>query len=328
MSILVTGGAGYIGSHVVKALIGKGLDVIIIDNLSTGHKEAVPGLKLFEGDIKDTGFVKAIITNNNIQSVIHLAASSLVKESQDNPEKYYSNNIVGTLSLLQAMRECNIKSIVFSSTAAVYGKPKEIPITEEMVTKPVNVYGRTKLMIEQILEDYRNAYGMNYISLRYFNACGADEEGNIGEDHNPETHLIPIIFQVINGKRKKLIIYGDDYNTPDGTCIRDYIHVNDLAEAHILAFEYLVKEKKTGIYNLGYGQGCSVKEIIRTVEKTTGSKIKIEIGTKRAGDPPILVADASKIQRELGWKPKYNDLDQIIRTAWNWHRKYPNGFSN
>jgi UDP-glucose 4-epimerase len=326
MSILVTGGAGYIGSHVVKELRRLDKEIVIVDNLSTGHIEAVQGLNLFVGDIADALFLKDIMVKHKVDSVIHFAASSLVGESQDNPAKYYGNNVAGTLSLLQAMRECGVMSIVFSSSAAVYGEPKEIPIKEDALTCPVNVYGRTKLMIEQILEDYRRAYGINFISLRYFNACGADEEGLIGEDHTPETHLIPIVMQVVNGQRNSLIIYGDDYPTPDGTCIRDYIHVNDLASAHILALEYLEKERKSGIYNLGYGHGYSVKEIVQAVEKITGQKIKVEIGERRLGDPAILVADSTRMQRELGWKPLCNDLAYIIRTAWEWHRLRPDGY--
>jgi UDP-glucose 4-epimerase len=326
MSILVTGGAGYIGSHVVKELRRLDKEIVIVDNLSTGHIEAVQGLNLFVGDIADALFLKDIMVKHKVDSVIHFAASSLVGESQDNPAQYYHNNVAGTLSLLQVMRECGVMSIVFSSSAAVYGEPKEIPIKEDALTCPVNVYGRTKLMIEQILEDYRRAYGINFISLRYFNACGADEEGLIGEDHTPETHLIPIVMQVVNGQRNSLIIYGDDYPTPDGTCIRDYIHVNDLASAHILALEYLKRERGSGIYNLGYGYGYSVKEIVQAVGKITGLKIKVEIGERRPGDPAILVADSTRIRRELGWKPRYNDLDYIIRTAWKWHRLHPDGY--
>lgn len=326
MSILVTGGAGYIGSHVVNYLAKNERDIVIIDNLSTGHKEAVKGLNLYIGDIRDTDFLIKVLKENKVKAVMHFAASSSVGESQSNPEKYYYNNVGGTLSLLQAMRKCHVDSIVFSSSAAVYGEPESVPITEEANTKPINVYGRTKLMIEQILEDYSMTYGINYISLRYFNACGADESGEIGEDHNPETHLIPITLQVVGGKRDKLIIYGDDYDTPDGTCIRDYIHVNDLANAHVLALDFLIKEQKSGKYNLGYGKGYSVREIVQAVEKVTGIKVNTEIGSRRQGDPPILIADSTKIQQELGWKPHYNDLEYIITTAWKWHKKFPNGF--
>lgn len=326
MEILVTGGAGYIGSHVVKSLSTKGFEVVIVDNLSTGHRAAVKGYQLLEGDIRDSEFLKGVFTAHKVKAVIHFAASSLVGESQKDPEKYYFNNILGTLNLLQVMREFQVPNIVFSSSAAVYGEPVASPITEKILTKPINVYGRTKLMIEEILADYHRAYGFNYIALRYFNACGADPAGSIGEDHRPETHLIPVILQAALGQREKLVIYGQDYDTPDGTCIRDYIHVNDLAEAHILAVSHLLKEKESGVYNLGYGKGFSVWEIVKAVQKVTGRDFKIEIGSRRPGDPAVLVADPELIEKELGWIPRYNDLEYIIKTAWQWHSHHLQGY--
>ncbi len=319
MSVLVTGGAGYIGSHVVKKLLDKGITPITIDNLSKGKRSLVLGGEFIEGDIKDKELLKEIIKKYNIETVIHLAADSLVGESVENPKKYYNNNFINGLTLLEAMKESGLSDIIFSSTAAVYGNPQEIPITEDHPKEPTNPYGESKLFFEKALESY-SVYGINYVSLRYFNAAGADSSGKIGEVHNPETHLIPIVFQKALGLRKELFIFGDDYPTEDGTCIRDYIHVNDLADAHILAIDFLKKNKKSRIYNLGNEKGYSVKEIIKLSEKVTGKKINYKIGKRRSGDPAILVAGSKKIKEELGWAPKHNNPEEIIESAWNWHK--------
>lgn len=320
MNTLVTGGAGYIGSHTVKALKKKGYFTVVYDNLSTGHEYAAKGDAFVKGDIFDSDLLSNIIKKYNIDSIIHFAAYSIVGESMENPKKYYINNVEGTLNLLNTMLDNNINNIVFSSTAAVYGEPKIIPITEDCPKNPTNVYGKTKLIIENILEDYSKAYGLKYIALRYFNACGADPIGDIGEDHNPETHLIPLVLQTCAGKRKSIKIFGQDYPTKDGTCIRDYIHVNDLANAHILAIQSLSNGHKSDVYNLGNGNGFSVKEIIDTAEKVTRIKINKEIADRRSGDPAILIASSDKIKKDLGWKPKYTDVNEIIQTAWNWHK--------
>ena len=329
MNVLVTGGAGYIGSHVVKILTNYGYKPIILDDLSTGHAKAVHGHELIEGDLKNKNFVLNVFKNYKLGAVIHLAASSIVGESVKKPEKYYRNNLIGTINLLKAMKLFNVNKIVFSSTAAVYGQPKNIPISEDEKTNPNNPYGRSKLYIENIMNDYKNAYGLKYISLRYFNAAGADLSGEVGEDHNPETHLIPIILQVALGKRKKISIFGTDYPTKDGTCIRDYIHVLDLAEAHILALKALNKSSNhSNIYNLGNGKGFSVKEVIDEVRKITGKSIEVSEGEKRKGDPPKLIAKSSRAKNELGWDPQYNDLRTIIKTAWDWHLMNPRGFNS
>lgn len=320
MNILVTGGAGYIGSHTVNKLKKKGYFTVVYDNLSTGHEYAAKGDIFVKGDIFDSYLLADTIKKYNIDSIIHFAAYSIVGESMENPKKYYINNVEGTLNLLNTMLDNNINNIVFSSTAAVYGEPKIIPITEDCPKNPTNVYGKTKLIIENILEDYSKAYGLKYIALRYFNACGADPIGDIGEDHNPETHLIPLVLQTCAGKRKSIKIFGQDYPTKDGTCIRDYIHVNDLANAHILAIQSLSNGHKSDVYNLGNGNGFSVKEIIDTAEKVTRIKISKEIADRRSGDPAILIANSDKIKKDLGWKPKYTDVNEIIQTAWNWHK--------
>lgn len=318
--ILVTGGAGYIGSHTVRRLRGRGYDVVVYDNLSKGHRWAVKDVELVVGDISDYARVCEVIKRYGIDSVIHFAAYSLVGESMQNPQKYYVNNVIGTISLLRAMVDCGVKKIVFSSTAAVYGEPKEVPIKEDSLLNPTNVYGRTKFMIESILRDYDMAYGLKYVALRYFNAAGADEKGDIGEDHDPETHLIPLVLKAIKGEREDIKIFGTDYDTPDGTCIRDYIHVNDLADAHILALESL-KEGRSDVYNLGNGNGFSVKEVIEVAERVTGKTVKKVESDRRSGDPAVLIASSEKIKRELGWRPVYTDLEKIIQTAWNWETK-------
>lgn len=324
-SILVTGGAGYIGSHTVKELIEQGKKVVVLDNLQKGHIGSINDVDFINGDIVDEKLVSRVIKEYGVESVIHFAADSLVGESMKNPAKYYYNNVVKTINFLNTIIKKDIKKIVFSSTAAVYGEPKKVPISEDLETKPTNVYGSTKLMIENILKDYDLAYGLKYVSLRYFNAAGAYEGGYIGEDHSPETHLIPIIMQVLLGRRDKIYIFGSDYNTKDGTCIRDYIHVTDLANAHILALEALEKGMDSNIYNLGCGEGYSVKEVIDTVEKVTQLEVNKEEAKRRPGDPAKLIASSERIKKELDWNPKYN-LEDIIKTAWNWHKNNPNGF--
>lgn len=326
MNILVTGGAGYIGSHTVKMLKELGKNVIAYDNLTKGHQTAVKCDVFVKGDIFDSELLEETIKKYNIDSVIHFAAYSLVGESMEKPSMYYHNNVQGTLNLLDVMLKCNVKKLVFSSSAAVYGEPEAVPITEEISKRPTSVYGRTKLIMENVMEDYSNSYGLKYTALRYFNACGADEEGNIGEDHSPESHLIPIVLQTCLGIRESIKIFGDDYPTEDGTCIRDYIHVNDLAKAHILALEGLHEGHPSGAYNLGIGNGFSVREIIRAAETVTGITINKEVVQRRAGDPAVLIASSERIRRSLGWKPEYMDIKDIIATAWKWHRNHPNGF--
>lgn len=328
MSILVCGGAGYIGSHTVKELLDRNYSVIVVDSLETGHKEAVDSrAELLVGNLRDSEFLDRVFSENNIEAVIDFAAYSLVGESVGSPAKYFHNNVEGTLSLLDAMMKHGVKYIVFSSTAATYGEPENIPILESDRTMPTNPYGESKLMVEKIMKWYDNAYGIKYSVLRYFNAAGAHISGEIGEDHKPESHLIPIILQVALGQREKIGIYGGDYPTPDGTCIRDYIHVTDLADAHILALEKTIEENKSRTYNLGNGKGFSVKEVVEAARRVTGRAIPEEISPRRAGDPSALVASSDKIVNELGWAPKYNSLEKIIETAWAWHKNHPSGFS-
>ena len=324
--ILVTGGAGYIGSHTVRELRERGMDVVVYDNLSTGHIEAVGDAPFVKGDLFDVELLRKTFREYNVDSVIHFAAYSLVGESMTNPAKYYHNNVAGTLALLDAMLAENVKYLVFSSSAATYGDCGDGLITEDSPQNPTSVYGQTKLMMEQFMQDYDKAYGMKYVALRYFNAAGAHASGEIGEAHNPESHLIPLILQVANGKREQINVFGDDYPTHDGTCIRDYIHITDLADAHIRALEYLKNGGKSTYYNLGNGNGFSVKEVIDTVEKVLGQPIKKQIVERRPGDPASLVASSEKIQRELGWKPKYDTLDSVVASAWKWHSTHPNGF--
>lgn len=327
MSILILGGAGYIGSHTAHELSKTNTDIIIADNLQTGHLDAIPAkAKFYMGDIRDKSFLDKIFETEKIDAIIHFAASSLVRESIQNPLKYYENNLIGTFVLLKSMIEHNINNIVFSSTAAVYGEPQNIPIKETDRTEPANTYGETKFAMEKMFKWVSNAHNISYVSLRYFNACGANLDGNIGEDHNPETHLIPIILQTANGQREKIQIFGDDYDTKDGTCIRDYIHVCDLAQAHILAVDYLLSGGKSDIFNLGNGEGFSVKEIINTARKVTSHPIEAIITKRRAGDPSILIADSSKARSVLNWKPKYTKPDEIISTAWKWHKSHPYGY--
>lgn len=329
MTILVLGGAGYIGSHTVFELIDRGEDVVIADNLQTGHLGAVhPKARFYKGDIKNIEFLDNLFAKEKIDAVIHFAANSLVGESMTDPLKYYDNNLYGTMVLLQSMVKNNVGKIVFSSTAATYGEPENIPILESDRKEPTNTYGETKLAMEKMMKWVSGAHGLKFVSLRYFNACGAHKSGEIGEDHNPETHLIPLILQVPNNKREKINIFGDDYNTPDGTCIRDYIHVTDLAEAHILAVEYLKKGSESNIFNLGNGIGFSVKEVVETARKVTGHPIPAEISPRRAGDPAQLVASSEKAVKILGWKPQHADLEEIIASAWKWHQNHPNGFKS
>lgn len=327
MAILVLGGAGYIGSHTALELVKAGNEVVIADNLVTGYRKAIPeGAKFYEGDLRDSDFLDNLFHQENIDAVIHFAAYSLVGESVTNPLKYYDNNLYGTKVLLEAMVKNNVGKIVFSSTAATYGEPENIPILESDRTCPTNPYGETKLAMEKMFKWTAEAHGLRYVSLRYFNACGADESGTIGEAHNPESHLIPLILQVPNGKRETISIYGTDYDTPDGTCIRDYIHVTDLAQAHILAVQYLNNGGESDIFNLGNGVGYSVREVIETARKVTGHPIPATETSRRAGDPARLVASSEKAKSVLGWKPVHDSLEEIISSAWNWHKNHPNGY--
>ena len=327
MRILVLGGAGYIGSHTVYELVDAGYEVIVIDNLLTGFKEAVhPQAKFYEGDIRDKIFLDNILSKEKIDGVIHFAASSQVGESMKNPLKYYNNNLCGTEVLLESMVEHGIDKIVFSSTAPTYGEPESIPILETARTLPTNCYGETKLSMEKMFKWISKAHNLRYVSLRYFNACGAHPNGKIGEAHNPETHLIPLVLQVPNGKREYISVFGNDYDTKDGTCVRDYIHVNDLAQAHILAMEYLSKGGESNIFNLGNGVGFTVKEVIETARKVTNHTIPIREEERRAGDPSVLIASSEKARKVLGWKPQYADLETIISTAWKWHVNHPDGY--
>lgn len=328
MTILVLGGAGYIGSHTVYELIDNGEDVVIIDNLLTGHKEAIhPKARFYKGDIRDREFLDDVFKKEKIDAVIHFAACSLVGESMETPLKYYDNNLCGTKILLDSMVANGIDKIVFSSTAATYGEPEKVPILETDRTEPTNTYGETKLSMEKMFKWVGKAHGLRYVSLRYFNACGAHISGQIGEDHNPESHLIPLILQVPNGKREYISIFGDDYDTKDGTCVRDYIHVTDLAQAHILAVKYLQSGNESNIFNLGNGVGFTVKEVIDTARKVTSHPIPAKITPRRAGDPAQLIASSEKAKEILGWTPEHNSLEEIISTAWNWHKNHPNGFN-
>jgi len=326
VAILVPGGAGYIGSHTVAELLDAGEEVVVVDNLFKGHKEAVLGGKFYQGDLRDGEFLDRVFSENEIEAVIDFAAFSLVGESVSEPLAYYSNNVLATMILLEKMRDHGVKYIVFSSTAATYGEPENIPILETDRTEPTNPYGETKLAVEKMLKWCDRAYGIKYTCLRYFNAAGAHESGKIGEDHTPETHLIPIVLQTALGQREAVYIFGDDYDTPDGTCIRDYIHVTDLADAHILALNRLRNGGDSTVYNLGNGMGFSVKEVIETARKVTDRPIREEITGRRPGDPAVLVASSEKIKRELSWSPKYTSLESIIESAWKWHSAHPNGY--
>lgn len=325
MRILVTGGAGYIGSHTVRLLLAGGHEVTVYDNLDAGHKQAVPAERLVVGDLRDIDHLDHLLVVNRIEAVVHFAAVAAVGESVTNPAKYYTNNLLYSLHLLDRCRRNGIGKFVFSSTAAVYGVPTEVPIPETAPLAPVNPYGNTKLAFERALADYAGAYPFGYCALRYFNAAGAAADGSIGEDHTPETHLIPIVIQAATGKRPHVEIFGTDYPTPDGTCVRDYVHVDDLAAAHVLALAKLTPGAKLA-YNVGLGRGYSVREVIRTVEEVTGKPVPVKEGPRRAGDPPALVARADAIRAELGWAPKFDDLKAIVESAWRWHRAHPAGY--
>ena len=329
MSVLICGGAGYIGSHNVRAFKAHGEDVIVIDSLATGHRASIPDdIKFYEGDIRDGNILDKVFHENNIEAVIHFCAFSLVGESVEKPLKYFNNNVGGMISLLEAMQRNNVKRIIFSSTAATYGEPEKIPILESDPTKPTNPYGESKLIMEKMIHWAGLQHGIKYVALRYFNVAGAWHDGSIGEDHHPETHLVPLILQVPLGKRKSITVYGSDYPTKDGTCIRDYVHVEDLARAHILALEYLRNGGESNIFNLGSGDGYSVMEMINAAKDATGQDIALEIGSRRAGDPARLVADSTKAHEILGWTPEITDMKEIIASAWKWHKSHPEGYDD
>lgn len=318
MNILIIGGAGYVGSHTVRHFQQNGYSCLVADNLVYGHTEAISGIPFFRADLLDKASLDNVFQKNKIDAVIHFAAFAYVGESVVNPQKYYENNVVGTLNLLEAMRKSGVNKIVFSSSCATYGTPQYTPIDETHPQNPINPYGRTKLMVEHIFEDYRQAYGLNYVALRYFNASGASADGTIGESHNPETHLIPLVFQAIRNKNQAIKVFGSDYNTPDGTCIRDYVHVEDLACAHRLALEKI--SSFSGCLNLGTGVGTSVKELIKEAEKIAGMSCPVEYVARRAGDPAILYASNTKAREILGWKPVYTRIQDILKTVWTWEQ--------
>ncbi|MBO5317785.1 MAG: UDP-glucose 4-epimerase GalE [Oscillospiraceae bacterium] len=327
MAILVLGGAGYIGSHTVRQLVRAGRDVVVADNLLTGFRQAVdPKARFYQLDIRDRQALDRLFGQEDVQGVIHFAGSSLVGESMRLPLKYYENNLWGTTVLLQSMVDHGVDKIVFSSTAAVYGEPGQILIGEEDTTEPTNCYGQTKLAMEHMMKWAAQAHGLRYVALRYFNACGADSAGDIGEAHDPETHLIPLILQVPNGRRDKISIFGEDYDTPDGTCVRDYIHVTDLAQAHILAMDYLMVGKESNVFNLGNGIGFTVKQVIDAARRVTGHPIPAQVCHRRAGDPARLVASSEKARKLLGWDPRFGDLETIVASAWKWHSTHPQGY--
>lgn len=327
LNVLVTGGAGYIGSHVVKGLLRQGYHPVVYDNLQTGHRNAAKHATFIEGDLADRLKLKQTFESYSIQAVMHFAADCLVGESVEKPAKYFNNNVKNSLQLVEIMEEVKIDKIIFSSSAAVFGEPKKSPIAEDHPCSPMNPYGETKWIFEKVLRSFSEGEKLNYISLRYFNAAGADPEGELGEDHTPESHLIPLVIRAaLTGN--SVSIYGTDYDTPDGTCIRDYIHVTDLSQAHILGLQRLERGGGSDVYNLGNGNGYSVKEVIETTREVTGKKIASIESARRPGDPARLVASSEKISRELGWKPEYPDLETIIETAWHWHRKHPKGYND
>jgi len=326
MNIMVVGGAGYIGAHAVRFLLAAGHHVTIYDNLSRGHRESVPAGLLVEGDLTDRAKVVSLLREHQIDAVMHFAAFALVNESVTDPGIYYHNNVIAALELLEAMREADVRKIVFSSTTATYGEPDTMPICEDTPQQPISPYGFTKLVIEKALADYARAYGFGYAALRYFNAAGAHPDGSIGEDHDPESHLIPVVLQVALGQRDQITIFGNDFATPDGTCLRDYIHVDDLASAHSRALE-LIEPGKGICLNLGTGRGTSVLEIVEACRKITGHPIPVVMGDRRAGDPPELVADNRRAKELLGWAPEYTEIDSIIESAWNWHQSHPRGYA-
>jgi UDP-glucose 4-epimerase len=323
-TILVTGGAGYIGSHAVLALRDAGYEVVILDNLVYGHRELVEKVlkvELIQGDTGDRALLDQLFKTREFAAVMHFAAYAYVGESVSQPAKYYRNNVVGTLTLLEAMCEAGIKNFVFSSTCATYGVPQQIPISENQPQQPINPYGMSKLMVEQILSDFEHAYGLRSVRFRYFNAAGADPQGRLGEDHEPETHIIPLVLLTAMGKRESISVFGTDYDTPDGTCIRDYIHVTDLAQAHILGLDHLLKGGSSEVFNLGNGQGFSIQQVIEAARVVTGRPIPVTLADRRPGDPPILVGSGEKAKRLLGWQPQYADLETILEHAWQWHQK-------
>jgi len=326
-TILVTGGAGYIGSHVVKELLRQGHNPIVFDNLQTGHRKATDRALFIEGNLSDQKKLSDTFQANSIDAVMHFAGDCLVGESVQDPVKYFNNNVKNGIKLIEIMEQLNVRKFVFSSSAAVYGEPKEVPISEKHPCAPTNPYGETKWIFEKILQAFSDAGKLDFISLRYFNAAGADPEGGLGEDHSPETHLIPLVIKAAMSGGS-VPVYGTDYDTPDGTCLRDYIHVSDLARAHILALQKLEREEKSAIYNLGNGNGYSVREVIETVKKVTGRNVVSVDSPRRPGDPARLVASSEKIRKELGWTPRYPDLETIIQTAWEWHRKHPKGYND
>jgi UDP-glucose 4-epimerase len=328
MAVLVIGGAGYIGSHTVAALLERGEEIIVLDNLVQGHRDAVLGGTLIVGDLRDENVLDRVFQMYAIDAVIHFAANSLVGESMQDPGKYYNNNVYGTLCLLEKMKSYNVKKIVFSSTAACYGEPDEIPITENAKTVPTNAYGQTKLAMEQMMKWFDHAYGIKWISLRYFNAAGAISNATIGEDHYPETHLIPLVLQVALNQREAISVFGNDYPTQDGTCVRDYIHVSDLADAHLLALDKLRSGAESDIFNLGNGSGFSVLEVIEQAREVTGHAIPVKVEGRRAGDPAVLIASSKRAQTELGWKPKRNTIRMILEDAWRWHSAHPKGYAD
>jgi len=326
-NILVVGGAGYIGSHMCKYLANNGYTPIAFDNLVYGHRQAVKYGPFIEGSIGDSKLIRHVFSEYQIAAVMHFAAFCYVGESVREPAKYYRNNVADTLNLLEAMVERNVNNFIFSSSCATYGEPVEIPITEQHPQNPINPYGKTKFMVEQILDDFKDAYGLESVCLRYFNAAGADPDGELGEDHEPETHLIPLVLQTALGQRAEIDIFGDDYPTKDGTCIRDYIHINDLSQAHFLALEKLLNGHPGGKYNLGNGNGYSVKEVIKVARNVTGETIPSKNVERRPGDPAMLIGSSEKAVKELGWKPQFPNLDTIIETAWKWHRDHPEGYA-
>lgn len=321
MAILVCGGAGYIGSHINKQLYKEGYETVVFDNLVYGHKEAVKWWHFVQGDLKNINDIEKVFQAYQIDAVFHFAAYAYVGESVQEPEKYYYNNVVNTLNLLQVMKKYGCNKIIFSSTCATYGEPERVPITEDMPQHPINPYGATKLMMERIFRDYHTAYGLEFVVLRYFNAAGADPEGEIGESHNPETHIIPLVLDAARGKREDIKVFGTDYDTPDGSCIRDYIHVTDLATAHLLALHHLEQGKESDFFNLGNAKGTSVLEVIDSVKRVTGKEFKVTLTDRRAGDPAKLVGSSEKAQRVLGWKPVYGEIDTIVEHAWKWCEK-------
>ncbi|WP_420222947.1 UDP-glucose 4-epimerase GalE [Pediococcus acidilactici] len=329
MSILVVGGAGYIGSHMVKRLIEQGQEVVVVDNLSTGHRKAVDEkARFYEGDIRNHVFLKGVFDRENIDTVVHFAAFSIVPESMEKPLKYFDNNTAGMVALLEEMRDHDVKRIIFSSTAATYGVPEKSPIEETDRQAPINPYGESKLMMEKIIRWADQAYGIKFVALRYFNVAGAYPDGSIGEDHGPETHLTPIILQVAAGQRDQLKIFGDDYNTPDGTNVRDYVHVLDLVDAHILAINYLKAGNDSDVFNLGSSTGFSVKQMVEAAREVTGEPIPTEIAERRPGDPDSLIAASKKARDVLQWRPQYDDVKEIIQTAWNWKQQHPRGYED